>query len=49
MLSRAIAAMASGHGLALAAHIAGFADQSHLCRTMRNIIGTTPHRLLRRA
>lgn len=48
MLSRAIAAIASGQSLALAAHAAGFADQSHLFRIMRNLIGTTPHRLLRR-
>lgn len=48
MLSHAIAAIASGQGLALAAHAAGFADQSHLCRTMRSLVGTTPHRLLRR-
>lgn len=49
MLSRAIAAVASGQSLALAAYAAGFADQSHLCRAMRNMIGTTPYRLLRRA
>lgn len=48
MLSSAIAAIASGQSLALAAHAAGFADQSHLCRTMRDMIGATPHRLLRR-
>ncbi len=48
MLSHAIAAIAAGQSLALAAHTAGFADQSHLCRTMRSLIGTTPHRLLRR-
>jgi AraC-like DNA-binding protein len=48
MLSRAIAAFASGQCLALAASAAGFADQSHLCRTMRNLIGTTPYGLLRR-
>lgn len=49
MLSHAIAAMAPGQSLALAAHAAGFADQSHLCRTMRSLIGATPHRLLHRA
>ncbi|MGH8242844.1 MAG: helix-turn-helix domain-containing protein [Steroidobacteraceae bacterium] len=49
MLSRAIACVASGQSHALAAHAAGFADQSHMCRTMRSLIGTTPHRLLRRA
>ncbi len=49
MLCRAIAAVACGQSLALAAHGAGFADQSHLCRAMRSAIGTTPYRLLRRA
>ena len=49
MLGHAICAIASGQSLALAAATAGFADQSHLCRSMRSIIGTTPHRLLRRA
>lgn len=49
MLSHAIAAMASGQSLALAAYAAGFADQSHLCRTMRSLIGTTPHRVMHRA
>jgi AraC family transcriptional regulator len=48
MLSRAIAAVTSGASLALAAHSAGFADQSHLCRAMRAEIGTTPRGLLRR-
>jgi AraC family transcriptional regulator len=48
MLSRAIAAAASGQCLAAAAQAAGFADQSHLCRAMRSLIGTTPSRLLRR-
>jgi AraC-like DNA-binding protein len=48
MLGRALAAVASGQCLALAAESAGFADQSHLCRTMRSLIGTTPYRLLRR-
>jgi AraC family transcriptional regulator len=47
MLSCAIAEIASGEGLALAAHSAGFADQSHLCRAMRSTIGVTPHRLMR--
>jgi len=48
MLSHAIAAVAAGQSLALAAHCAGFSDQSHLCRTMRSLIGATPRRLLRR-
>lgn len=49
MLSEAIAAMASGESIAAAAQRAGFADQSHLCRSMRSAIGVTPGRLLRRA
>jgi AraC family transcriptional regulator len=49
MLSGAIAAIAAGQSLASAAHAAGFADQSHLCRSMRSMLGTTPRRLLRRA
>lgn len=48
MLNRAIAAVVSGQSLVSAAHTAGFADQSHLCRTMRSLFGTTPYRLLRR-
>ncbi len=48
MLSHAIAEIASGENLALAAHSAGFADQSHLCRAMRGTIGVTPHRLMRK-
>jgi AraC family transcriptional regulator len=47
MLSHAIAAIASGQSLVSAAAAAGFADQSHLCRTMRSMMGTTPNRLLR--
>ena len=46
MLTRAIAAIASGQRPVLAAHTGGFADQAHLCRTMRSMIGTTPNRLL---
>jgi AraC family transcriptional regulator len=49
MLSRAIAAVAAGQSLASAAQTAGFADQSHLCRSMLTALGTTPRRLLRRA
>jgi AraC family transcriptional regulator len=48
MLNLAIAAIASGKSIAYAAHSAGFADQSHLCRSMRATIGATPRRLLRR-
>lgn len=49
MLSRAIAAIASGQSMADAALGAGFADQSHLCRSMQSTLGATPRRLLRRA
>ena len=49
MLSHAIAAVAAGESFVSAAGAAGFADQSHLCRTMRSLIGTTPYRLLRSA
>ena len=49
MLNLAIAAIASGQSIAGAAHSAGFADQSHFCRSMRGTIGATPRRLLRRA
>ena len=49
MLNLAIAAIASGQSIAGAAHSAGFADQSHFCRSMRSTIGATPRRLLRRA
>jgi AraC-type DNA-binding domain-containing proteins len=47
MLTRAIAAIAAGQKPVLAAHAGGFADQSHFCRTMRSMIGTTPNRLAR--
>ena len=46
MLTRAIASIASGESLVMAAHAAGFADQSHLCRTMRAMFGTTPARMV---
>lgn len=49
MLNLAIAAIASGQSIAAAAHSAGFADQSHFCRSMRSTLGATPGRLLRRA
>lgn len=49
MLCRAIASIASGQSLGSAAQSAGFADQSHLCRTMRSMIGTSPARLRGRA
>jgi AraC family transcriptional regulator len=47
MLTRAIAAIAAGERLGAAAYAGGFADQSHFCRTMRNMMGTTPDRLVR--
>jgi AraC-like DNA-binding protein len=46
MLTRAIAAIAAGERLGAAAYAGGFADQSHFCRTMRTLIGTTPDRLV---
>lgn len=49
MLNVAISAIAAGRNIADAAHSAGFADQSHFCRTMRSTLGATPRRLLRRA
>ena len=49
LLCRAIAGLASGQSLADAAHSAGFADQSHLSRSMRATFGVTPRRLLRQA
>jgi AraC family transcriptional regulator len=48
MLNVAIAAVAAGQSIATAAHSAGFADQSHFCRSMRGMLGATPRRLLRR-
>ena len=47
ILTRAIAAIAAGERPGAAAYAGGFADQSHLCRTMRTMIGTTPDRLVR--
>jgi AraC-like DNA-binding protein len=46
--ARALAELASGRSLAAAACNAGFADQSHLSRSMRATFGVTPRRLLRR-
>ena len=43
MVRRACEAIASGSGLAEAADIAGFADQSHFTRTMAEVIGITPN------
>ena len=47
MLTRAIAAITAGERPGAAAYVGGFADQSHFCRTMRSLIGTTPDRLVR--
>jgi len=44
-LRRAAKAIAEGKPLADAALIAGFADQSHMTRTMKRFWGTTPRRL----
>jgi AraC-like DNA-binding protein len=41
-LERAGRAMAAGAGVAEAAILGGFADQSHLVRTMRRMFGVTP-------
>lgn len=46
MVSRAIAAAIGGGSVAGAAQIAGFADQSHLCRSFRDVVGVTPRLLL---
>ena len=40
--------LAGGESPASAALLAGYYDQSHLCRVMRAAIGTTPRGLLRR-
>ena len=42
---RAAVALDSGHTVTEAAHIAGFADASHLARTVRRILGVTPGQL----
>jgi len=44
-LRRAANAIAEGKPLADAALIAGFADQSHMTRTMKRFWGLTPRRL----
>lgn len=45
MMSRAIAGIAAGQAPTAAALSAGFADQSHYCRTMRRTVGITPGNL----
>jgi AraC-like DNA-binding protein len=45
-LRRAADALQRGRSLADAAHEAGFADQAHLTRQMREMMGLTPAGLL---
>jgi AraC-like DNA-binding protein len=47
-VQRAAGALASGRSVTSAAHLAGFADSSHLTRTFRQTLGTTPRELIRR-
>lgn len=44
-MSRAVGELARGEPAAHAAHAAGFADQSHLIRTLRRETGLTPRQL----
>jgi len=44
-VQRAANALASGHSVTEAAYIAGFADASHLSRTVRRTFGVTPRQL----
>jgi AraC-like DNA-binding protein len=46
-VQRAAGALAAGHSVTEAAHVAGFADGPHLTRTFRRILGATPRDLLR--
>ena len=41
-VGRARALLDRGHGLAQAAALAGFADQAHLTRWFRRVVGVTP-------
>jgi transcriptional regulator GlxA family with amidase domain len=45
-LGRAVTAASSGMPFAQAAATAGFADQAHLSRDVRDLVGTTPTRLV---
>lgn len=47
-LQRAVAALAAGHSVTEAAHLAGFADAAHLSRTFRRMLGCPPRELVRR-
>jgi AraC-like DNA-binding protein len=48
-VQRAAGALANGRTVTEAAHIAGFADSSHLTRTFRRTLGASPRDLVRRA
>jgi AraC-like DNA-binding protein len=48
-LQSAAGALVTGHTVTEAAHLAGFADASHLTRTFRRTLGTTPREMIRRA
>jgi AraC-like DNA-binding protein len=45
-VDRAVNALAAGHSVTEAAYIAGFADASHLTRTVRRTFGVTPRQVL---
>ena len=46
-MSRAVQELADGQSAVMAANSAGFADQSHLIRTLKRETGLTPNRLTR--